>query len=421
MDTTKLVADEKVSVRDVSGVEQGKNMLQRYGHEMCRNPDLDGPATLIFEKQPTDEHPVPAVEVTLVGRPGQPEIKRKHYVIYSKLPGFDKTYQLKRLAETYNVHFVNNPANWKNVPRCAQFLVLYRHHSKLSFKQLKALTDILPSKMLLSNSFRPRNDVQVVMLCDRSPYEIYGKWDAVLGRRVMDKLQMDKFHDRFEVFCLDGSANEDRVRGSTSDMWSKSQFRDECKSIVDEIYKSLTDGQPVERKVTEMIRLVDMIVHLCRQRETKKTCIIYVRVATVLTELDKGRFWPPLVKMFNVCYKGHAIKRKGRALVSARDRLIRQASIEEKTFDAMRREELTAYIAHRPFSAYDLFRFYTSSPRYIDFDCDDKERVFRKCLSVHDAIVDDDYLYRTLVFEKVWNIARENDSSAKKRKLVSPN
>ena len=389
---------------------------------MCPKPDLDGPITLLFEKQPaTDEHPVPAVEVTLVGRPGKPEIKQKHYFIYSKMPGFDKTSELKRLAETYNVHFVDNPVNWKRVPYSAQFLVLDRDHNKLSFEKLKSLTDIFPSKMLLSNSFRPRNDVQVVMLCDRSPYEIYGKWEAVLQRRrFMDKLQMDKFHDRFEVFCLDGSTKKDRVRGSTPDMWSEIEFRDECKSIVDEIYnETLTDEQPVEIKVMYMIRLVDTIVHLCRQREPTKKYTIRARVVAVLKEVDEGRFWPPLVDIFKACYEPLATRRKGRALVTARDRLIRLASIERKTFDGMRLEELTMHIAQEPFSAYGLFRFYTSSPLYIDFNCDDKECVFRACLSVHDTTVDDHYLYRTLVFE-VWNIAQEDDNySSKKRKLVS--
>jgi len=140
-------------------------------------------------------------------------------------------------------------------------------------------------------------------------------------------------------------------------------------------------------------------------------------IAEILAELDEGRFWPPLVKTFKACYDATATKRKGRALATARDHLVYQASTEKALFDNMRPEQITAYIADLPSSVYGLFRFYTSSPLYIDFNCDDKERVFRACVSVHDATVDDDYLYRTQVFEKVWNIAREN--SLKKRKLVS--
>jgi len=190
---------------------------------------------------------------------------------------------------------------------------------------------------------------------------------------------------------------------------------------VDEIYnETLTDEQTPEVNVSAMIIAVDEIVDLCKQREPTKKYTIHARIVAVLKEVDEGRFWPPLVDIFKACYEPLATRRKGRALVTARDRLIRQASIERKTFDGMPLEELTMHIAQEPFSAYGLFRFYTSSPLYIDFNCDDKECVFRACLSVHDTTVDDHYLYRTLVFEKVWNIAQEDDNySSKKRKLVS--
>jgi len=125
------------------------------------------------------------------------------------------------------------------------------------------------------------------------------------------------------------------------------------------------------------------------------------------------------VETFDACYEGMATKRKGRALTTARDRLVRRASMEEALFDGMRVEQLTAYIARRPSSAYALLSFYASSPRYIDFNCEDKERVFRACLSVHDnnAVAEEENTYRTLVFDRVWKIARENDKYSKRRKL----
>jgi len=350
-DTTKLVVDGTVSVLDVSRVEEGKKMVERNMREINHNPDLDGPITLTFERWETDrteKRPVkmvgefPPVEVTLVGRPGQTDIKLKHYAIYSKLPDFGKTYQLTSLSERYNVHFVNDPNNWMTVPSSAQFLVFDEvgyFHNRLDFENLKALTGGRTTSAFTGNcktygdSFTPRKDVQVVMLSSRSPYYIYGKWNAVLGRRIMTKEEMDQFHARFEVFRLDGSVEEDRALYSTPDMWSDGQFRGECKSTVDEMFESLTDKQPVEVNVSAMIFAVDTIVYLCRQREPKKKYTIYERVVAVLTELDEGRFWPPLVDTFNACYEGLATKRKGRALATARDRLARQ--IEEARFDDM--------------------------------------------------------------------------------------
>jgi len=435
-DTTKLVEDGTISVLDVSRVDQGKKMLQRHMREICRNPDLDGPITLTFERWEMDhtvKQPVkmvgdfPPVEITLVGRPGQTKIKLKHYAIYSKLAGFGKTYHMLRLEEMYNVHIVNDTNNWTTVPYNAQILVLDEVgyvHNRLSFENLKALTGGSASAFTgncktFGDSFIPRKDVQVIMLSNRPPYEIYGKWDATLGRRIMTREEMDLFHARFEVFRLDGSVDEDRALYSTPDEWSEEQFRDECKNIVDRMFASLTSQRPVEKNVTAMISAVDMIVRLCHQRELKNVFAVDARVADILTELDEGRFLPSLVETFDACYEGMATKRKGRALTTARDRLVRQASIEEALFDGMRVEQLTAYIARKPSSPYCLFRFYASSPRYIDFNCEDKERVFRACLSVHgnNAIAEDEYMYRTLVFDRVWNIARENDKYSKRRKL----
>ena len=135
------------------------------------------------------------------------------------------------------------------------------------------------------------------------------------------------------MFRLDGSVEQDRALYSTPDEWSEEQFCDECKSIVDRMFASLTSQRPVERNVTAMISAVDMIVRLCQQREFKNVFAVYPRVAAILTELDEGRFLPSLVETFDACYEGMATKRKGRALTTARDRLARQ--IEEARFDDM--------------------------------------------------------------------------------------
>jgi len=411
--------------------------LHRNVREIRDNPDLNGPITLTFEKYATDgpdNCPVksvgefPPTKITIVGRPGQTCIKRKHYAIYSELAGFGKTYHMERLKEMYNVHIVNDTNNWTTVPSNAQILVLDQVgyvHNRLDFENLKALTSGTGASFsgnckTYGDSFIPRKDVQVIMLSNRSPYEIYGKWNAALGRRIMTREEMDQFHARFNVFRLDGSVLEDRRLYSTPEGWTEQQVCDECKSIVDRMYTSLTSQQPVERNVTAMISAVDMIVNLCQQRELKKDIFaVDARVAAILTELDEGRFVPSLVETFYTCYEGMATKRKGRALTTARNRLVRQASTEESVFDGMRLGQVTTYIARRPFSAYGLFRFYTSGPRYIDFNCDDKESVFRACLSVHgnNAIAEEEYTYRTLVFDRVWKIARENDNSSKRRKL----
>ena len=417
----KLVEDGTVSVLDVSRVEEGKKMYKR---EINNKPDLEGECDLYFERWKTDrteKRPVkmvgefPPVEVTLVGRPRQTDIKLKHYAIYSKLPGFGKTYEFKCLSEFYNVHFVNDPNNWTTVPSSAQFLVFDEvgyFHNRLDFEYLKALTGGTTSAFTAhGGSFTPRKDVQVVMLSSRSPYDIYGKWNAALGRRIMTREEMDQFHERFEVFRLDGSVEEDRVLHSTPDVWSDDQFRGECKKIVDELFESLTERRSVEGNVEVTIMAIDMIVYLCKQREPEKKFSVDMRVIDILLELEKGRFWPTLVETFTSCYDATATKRKGRALVKARDLLAQRASIEDTRFENMRVIQLTAYIARRPSSAYGLYFWYANRPPYIDFYCEDKERVFRACLSVHsdNATDEEENSYRTLVFDRLWEIARDND------------
>ena len=336
---------------------------------------------------------------------------------------------MERLEEMYNVHIVNDTNNWTTVPHNAQILVLDEvghAHNRLDFDKLKALTGGTAAAFsgnckTFGDSFIPRRDVQVIILSNRPPYDIYGKWNATLGRRVMTREEIDQFHARFEVFRLDGSVEEDRAICCTPDEWSDEQFRNECRRIVDELFENLTEKRSIEGNVEVTVMAVDLIADLCQQREPKRRFSMDICIVDILAEFDQGRFWPPLVEIFKACYDATATKRKGRALAIARDRLVRHASIDEALFDSMRLEQLTRHIADKPSSAYGLFRFYTSSPRYIDFNCDDKERVFRACLSVHDATVDDDYMYRTLVFEKVWNVARENDNPAKKCKLVSAN
>ena len=50
-------------------------------------------------------------------------MKLKHHYIYSRMPGFGKTYSMEKFKATYNAHFVNDTNNWLSVPKKAQFLI----------------------------------------------------------------------------------------------------------------------------------------------------------------------------------------------------------------------------------------------------------------------------------------------------------
>lgn len=445
----QLVENGILSVSEVPRIYQGKQLLERLNRNECLNEDLDGAVTLTFEVYGTDsvtDLPVkvgdfPPVQVTIVGRPAQTHVKKKHYYIYSKIPNFGKSFKLKQLAKQYNIQFVRDPSNWIAVPPRAQFLAFDEvgsAHNKLNFENLKALTGgeaegFTGNCKSFGDSFTPRADVQVIMLSNNSPYDMYGTWNATLQRRVMTVEDMQQFDERFKVFRLDGSVEEDRIKALEPGTWNDDQFLAECKSIVDRTYAILTTGLPIRKNVIAIEETLDDVVKLCGQRKSGNNGLGVQLVHTVLKDLDNGRFCPTLVATFDTLYEGvlRPTKVKGLRLEAARKKLIGQVTADETVvFRSMQLDEVTRHVVENPTAVYRLYRFYADVPHCIDFTKkDDKEQVYRDCVKVHGATDDlDEWPYRSRVFDQVWNVAcreledgknEEGQNTSEKRKRRS--
>jgi len=454
-DIEQLVEDGTISVGDVCKIARAKEMMERQLRNANLNKDLDGATTLTFEeykadrvtKQPVKTGNFTPVQVTIVGRPAETNMTKKHYYIYSKVPNFGKLHQLNKFSDEYNAYFVGDLSNWLNVPPSTQFLVFAyvdHGHLKMKFEKLMALTrgtaeGFTGKCKWFRYSFIPRDDVQVIMLSDKSPYELYGTWNAKLKRRVMSAGMMRRFDQRFEVVRLDSSVEEDRNKALEHvDVvaLNEDQFLKKCKSVVDDVYKILKIGRSIRTNVIWIEWVVDKIVKLCRKRESGSDDSAELRLLTVLKDLNDGRLSPTLVNTHRMVYESVFMKKKGRRLEAARRQLVCQETANEtKAFSSRRLEDLARYLDKNPTAIYRLHRFYADEPHSIDFSqTDDKERVFRACLEVHSynsATGEmNEELYRSVVFDKVWmfanpehgdgeNAVGQNVSRKRKRSLSS--
>ena len=430
-DIEELVEEGIVSVAEAPRIQNGKDFFEKRKRDRCVNKDLDGAVTLTFQQYARDSADsvakrhvktgaFPPVQVTIVGRPAAIEVKEKHYYIYSKLPSFGKSFTLERFAEQYNAHFVNDPSNWTNVPSRTQFLMFDEvdcDHGKLTLSNLKALTGgsttgFTGNCKSFGDSFTPRKDVQLILLSNESPYDVYGTWNAALQRRVMSTYKMRQFDERFEVFRLDGSVDEDRIKALSPEAWNEDQFLTECRRIVDRMYGGLTNRQSLDDCVMVMEMGVDNIVALCQNRTLGDKLEADGRAFSVFRDFDNGRFWPTLVTTYRTLYQ-LANKFKGRRLEAAQRKLVRRASsVKGEDFGRMLIEHLARYVTENKTAVYRLYRFYRNVPHCIDFrQNDDKERVFRACLNVHtkSATNEDECMYRLNVFDNVWNVAIQQD------------
>jgi len=431
-DVEELVEEGALSVAVGPRTLLGK-FLEERKRDRCLNKDLDGAVTMKFQeydgrtKQPMENSKYPPVKAEIVGRPGQTSgHKQKHYYIYSRLPSFGKTYNLERFCEKYNAHIVHHPSKWANIPTSAQFVVFEKvdnGRNKLDFANLKTLTGgtawgFKGNGKSFSASIRPRKDTQLILLSNKSPYELYGQWNAKMQRSFMSSERMDQFDKRFKVIRLDGSVEEDRNNALEPEhvdvvALNEDQFLEICKRVFEGVYKMLTEDRTIPNKVHDIERGVDKIVNWSRKREPGyyEEHSAYLLVVTVLKAFDDGRFSPTLTDTFKTLYENAFQKKKGRGLETARGKLVcRETANETKAFGSRRLEDLAKYLNKNPTAIYRLRRFYADEPHSIDFSQTDvKEGVFRACLEVHSYNIAmagiDEAIYRSVVFDKVWKVA----------------
>ena len=211
--TPDLVCSGVIPFANAPAVENAKRFLQELEAEEELNPDLQGEYPIVFSHhtvnrssgKPVKTDMYPDVTVVLQGFPRAVDVKLKHYYIYSRAPGFGKTHLLRRFAKTYNAVFLPDAKNWIGIPRGTQFIVLdeYGPKKKLAFEDLKTMTAgdasaFAGNRKSHGQSFKPRPDVQLVILSNRSIYELYGTWNPKTQKCQLTAEEADQLDDRFQ-------------------------------------------------------------------------------------------------------------------------------------------------------------------------------------------------------------------------------
>lgn len=229
-----------ISHDQASRVKDGLDILNTQ--EEDRNPDLcdhllwlfqhmrEDPDT--FEVAPTGTFP--DREVTIRAFPDNTTVRRKHYWIYSNASGFGKTYFLKAMEQRYNASIVGDKNNMTGLSERSQFLLFDEGSSLPEVEMLKALTSgcgtVFMNKKTYGRSFKPREDVQIVVCCNKSPYEVYGTYCSKMRLRYMDINLRDQLESRFHVIKLDGDMQPDRMKFSDPVSWSPEEYRQNAQS-----------------------------------------------------------------------------------------------------------------------------------------------------------------------------------------------
>ena len=251
-----LVEDGVVSVENIPRVEQAKTLLDKKELENQLNPDLEGEYPMTFshwitpenEESPIKSNLYPNVEFILKGYPDKESTgqennnhkkKKKHYYIYSEKPGFGKSHAFSEFCDRFNGIMVRDIKNWADVPHNTQFLIFEEvghNHNKLDFELLKTLTAgtakaFAGNCKTFGDSYSPRPDVQVIMLSNLCPYNVYGTYDPRVQRRFIDAYKQRQFTDRFFIHKLDGPLKNDVRKFTEPSRWTDQQFQMEIQLV----------------------------------------------------------------------------------------------------------------------------------------------------------------------------------------------
>jgi hypothetical protein len=175
-------------------VDQTKEYLvHKEEHDtVAAKPRLRGIHRLQFQKYIDDKPISQPVKIDIEGFPGDLKRKRKHYYIYSMTSNWGKSYNMDRLVEKYSGAYVPDYKNAVNIPPNVQFLVFdeYSATKAIPLEQLKSLASSNAQSGYLNRkshgaSYKPPKDVQIIVLSNYSPYEVYASWDKKFQRKVI--------------------------------------------------------------------------------------------------------------------------------------------------------------------------------------------------------------------------------------------
>ncbi len=217
--------------------------------------------------------------ISIESRKGNLDQKQKHYWIYSHRANFGKSCFVREFVAKYNAHRVwyhahrvSDTNRWVGVSEsAAQFLVFqyYEGDHKLSWSSLMSLTgstassggDARVNRKSYGHSYQPRDDVQVVILSNESPFETYGKYDAKTTRRYIGMDVLSQLEERFNIHRLDGPLEEDRIKFMEPSNWTDKQFA----AQLGRVFESLRNKDIVCLSTRQVIPSVFALIRQAKQ------------------------------------------------------------------------------------------------------------------------------------------------------------
>jgi hypothetical protein len=112
----------------------------------------------------------------------------------------------------------------------------YSRTKRLDLEMLKTLANGDASGAYLNRkshggSYIPPADVQVIILSNYSPYEIYAQWDKKTQRHIISEDILSTIVDRFVIVRLDGDDAEERRKFMEPSTWTEEEFQMELQCI----------------------------------------------------------------------------------------------------------------------------------------------------------------------------------------------
>ncbi|ELU06218.1 hypothetical protein CAPTEDRAFT_217390 [Capitella teleta] len=174
---------------------------------------------------------VSCVITPLCCRPGE---KRRHYWFYSREPNFGKSHLLQQLSRDYSLYVVASRDNMCGVSNHYQMLGYDETSSLPPTETFKALTggngaNVAMNRKSYGSSFRPRQDVQVIVCANWSPWEKFATYDRSLRRPIVSRHFAKQIQERFNIVALDGDAHADLVRFLHPRDWTEEDMQAEMR------------------------------------------------------------------------------------------------------------------------------------------------------------------------------------------------
>ena len=219
----------------------------------------------------------PPVEIRIDALLDNVREKLKHTYVYSGGSNFGKSYAFasSEFSEKYNSYTLPDIKNWCTVPEDAQFIVIDEIgiDRKLDIFALKAFTagDASGAAAPIKSygaSYVPRPDMQLILLSNKSIYDVYGTWHAKLQRRFMSRDTIEQLESRFTIYRLDGDVAQDRTRCTLPSEWTDDEFDRE----IDALFVPPSKTRMLARGVNSRVEILLNIMRVAHELWCAAVC-----------------------------------------------------------------------------------------------------------------------------------------------------